>query len=342
MEQYQEYILSFIEKILNTESPSGFCHNIMALVEKEAQKMGYKMEFTNKGCGMITIQGKNEEVLGIAAHVDTLGAMVRSIKENGTIRLSRIGGYMLNSIEGEYCKIFTRDNKVYEGTILTTKPSVHVYSDAAYDQKRSEENMEVRIDELVTSKEDVEKLGIEVGNYIAFDPRVKITKSGYIKSRHLDDKAAIAVIFALMKYIKEYNIIPKNTIKIFLSTYEEVGHGSSYIPENITEMIAIDLGAMGDDLSCTEMDVSICVKDASGPYDYNMVNKLVSLAKENNIRYSLDVYPRYSSDVSAALRGGNNIRGALIGPGVHASHSMERTHIQGILNTVKLLVEYIK
>ncbi|GKX30560.1 aminopeptidase [Vallitalea longa] len=341
MDQYREYILDFLKKILETESPSGFCYNIMSIIEKEAEKMGCSMEFTNKGCGVIEIEGKSEEVLGLSAHVDTLGAMVRSIKSNGTIRLTSIGGYLMNSIEGEYCKIFTRDGKEYEGTILTTKPSVHVFSDAS-EHKRIEENMEVRIDENVSSKEDVEKLGIEVGNFIAFDPRVRITKSGYIKSRHLDDKAGIATIFGLMKYIKDNDIMPRNTLKIFISTYEEVGHGSSYIPQDITEMIAIDMGAMGDDLCCTEHDVSICVKDSSGPYDYNIINKLASIAKEKELGYALDVYPHYGSDVSASLRAGNNIRGALIGPGVHASHGMERTHIEGVLNTLKLLSEYVK
>lgn len=341
MEKYKDYILDFLKKILETESPSGFCQNIMKLIKEEANDMGYDMEFTNKGCGVLKIEGKNKEVLGLSAHVDTLGAMVRSIKSNGTIRFTSIGGYLMNSIEGEYCKIFTRGGKEYDGTILTTKPSVHVFSDAS-EHKRIEENMEVRIDESVLSKEDVEELGIEVGNFIAFDPRVQITKSGYIKSRHLDDKAGIATIFALMKYIKDNNIIPDNTIKIFISTYEEVGHGSSYIPQDITEMIAIDMGAMGDDLCCTEHDVSICVKDSSGPYDYNMVNELVRIAKDKEIGYALDVYPNYGSDASAALRAGNNIRGALIGPGVHASHGMERTHIEGILNTLKLLSEYVK
>ena len=341
MEQYQDYILNFLKKILEIESPSGFCYNIMNTIEQEANNLGYTMEYTNKGCGVIEIKGLDEEVLGISAHVDTLGAMVRSIKSNGTIRFTSIGGYLMNSIEGEYCKIFTRNKKVYEGTILTTKPSVHVFSDAS-EHKRIEKNMEVRIDENVLSKEDAEELGIEVGNYIAFDPRVKITKSGYIKSRHLDDKAGISIIFGLMKYIKDNKIIPKKTIKIFISTYEEVGHGSSYIPQDITEMIAIDMGAIGDDLSCTEHDASICVKDSSGPYDYNIVDRLVSIAKENKIAYALDVYPNYGSDVSASLSAGNNIRGALIGPGVHASHGMERTHIDGIINTSKLILEYIK
>lgn len=341
MKHYKGYLLEIVEKLLRKESPSGFCHHIMALIKEEAAALGYSMTFTSKGCGIITIEGKTKEVLGLSAHVDTLGAMVRAIKSDGTIRFTSIGGYMMQTVEGEYCKIFTRDDQVYEGTILTTMPSVHVYNEAS-EQKRSEENMEVRIDERVTSKEDVLKLGIEVGNFIAFDPRVRITESGYVKSRHLDDKAGVAVLFGLLKYIKEYKLVPEKTIKVFISTYEEVGHGSSYMPEDITELIAVDMGTIGDDLTCTEMDVSICVKDSSGPYDYHMVNRLASLAKEHELNYSLDVYPRYNSDVSASLRGGNNIKGALIGPGVHASHSMERTHINGMMDTLKLLIEYIK
>lgn len=335
------YTLEFLEKILNIPSPSGYCHHIMEHIKNEALELGNAFEVTNKGCGVITIEGENKEVIGLSAHVDTLGGMVRSIKGDGSIRFTSIGGYLMNSVEGEYCKIFTRDEKTYEGTILSTKPSVHVNDDIK-EHKRIEANMEIRMDETVSSKEDTEKLGIEVGNFIAFDPRVKINENGYIKSRHLDDKAGVAVLFGLMKYLKEHNIKPKKTIKVFISTYEEVGHGSSYIPEDITELVAIDMGAIGEDLTCTEQDVSICVKDSSGPYDYFMVNEFAKLAKENNLGYALDVYPHYASDISAALNGGNNIRGALIGPGVHASHGMERTHIDGIENTLKLLILYVK
>ncbi|WIF95770.1 M42 family metallopeptidase [Caminicella sporogenes] len=337
----KKYIIKILKELLTTPSPSGFCHEIMEKIKNEVNDLGYEFYMTNKGCGVITIPGKNDNyIIGLSAHVDTLGAMVRSIKDSGMIRFTPIGGYMMNTVECEYCKIHTRSGKIYDGTILTTKPSVHVYSDAK-DQKREELNMEIRIDEIVNSKEDVEKLGISVGDFISFDSRTVIKENGFIKSRHLDDKAGVAVLFGFMEMLKRNKITPNNTIKIFISTYEEIGHGSSYIPKEIDELIAIDMGAIGDDLNCTEFDVSICAKDSSGPYDYNMVSRLINLAKKHNLQFSVDIYPNYGSDVSAALKAGNNIRGALIGPGVHASHSIERTHIDALINTTKLISAYI-
>ncbi|MDP5274325.1 M42 family metallopeptidase [Chengkuizengella axinellae] len=336
----QKYVEETLMKLLSTPSPSGFCHDIMREVEKEVLKLGFSFEKTNKGNGLITIQGASEQAIGLSAHVDTLGAMVRSITGKGTLKLTLVGGYMLNAIEGEYCKIHTRDGRIYEGTILTIHPSVHVYKDAR-DMKRDEQNMEVRIDEIVHSKSDVEELGISVGDFISFDARPKLFENGFVKSRHLDDKASVAALFGLMELISRENLKPSKTIKIFITTYEEVGHGAAYIPENIDEFIAIDMGAIGDDLSCSELDVSICAKDSSGPYDYDMTSRLIELAKEEEIDFVVDIYPQYGSDASAALRGGNDIRAALIGPGVHASHTMERTHMKAVINTGALIASYI-
>jgi putative aminopeptidase FrvX len=337
----KDYSLGILTMLLNTPSPTGYTHHIMSKVETEFRKLGFEMAYTNKGCGVVTIPGlESDRVIGISAHVDTLGAMVRSIKSNGYLRITSLGGFMMGAIENEYCQIHTRDGRVYEGTILTIHPSTHVYEDAR-ELKRDEVNMEIRIDELVNSKEETEALGIGVGDYVSFDPRVRVQDNGYIKSRHLDDKASVAAIFGLLELVVSQNLKPKHTIKLFISTYEEVGHGSSYIPEDITELIAVDMGALGDDLSGSEHDVSICAKDTSGPYDYHMTSKMIELAKQLNIGYAVDIYPKYGSDASAALRGGRDIRACLMGPGVHASHSMERTHINAIINTAALLAAYI-
>ncbi|MFA9398304.1 MAG: M42 family metallopeptidase [Clostridiaceae bacterium] len=337
----KEYTIKVLEDLLNTPSPSGFCGNIMNKIENYVEDLGFDIKFTNKGAAVITIEGKDDSsFLGLSAHVDTLGAMVRSIKSDGKIRFASIGSYMMSTVEGEYCTIHTRDGRKYSGTVLTNKPSVHVYKDART-QERNEENMEIRLDEVILNKEDTMKLGIEVGDFISFDPRTIILNNGFIKSRHLDDKAGVSVLFGFMEYIKRNNIKLKKGVKILISSYEEVGHGASYIPNDIDEFIAVDMGAMGEDLNCTEQQVSICAKDSSGPYDYNIISKLIERAKENNIDYAMDIYPFYGSDVSAALRGGNNIKGALIGPGVHASHGMERTHINGIINATMLILNYI-
>lgn len=313
----------------------------MTLVAEEAATLNIPLSWNEKGGVILNVPGLDpSRTIGISAHVDTLGAMVRSIKANGTLRLTSVGGFAMHSIENEYCTIHTRSGKTYTGTILTSHPSVHVYPDAR-DFKRSEENMEVRIDELVSSKEDVLKLGISVGDFISFDARAVITPSGYIKSRHLDDKASVAALLGLLESIKREGWKPLHNLSFLISNYEEVGHGTAWIPGEINEMIAVDMGAMGDDLSCKETDVSICAKDSSGPYDYVMTGRLIELAEALAIPYAVDIYPMYGSDASAALRGGNNIRAALIGPGVHASHSMERTHKQAVVNTAKLLAAYV-
>lgn len=337
----REYMIRQLEALLQIPSPSGFCMDIMEYVKEEVSKLGFACEITPKGNAVITVAGREfGRVIGLTAHVDTLGAMVRSIKPSGMIRFTPIGGYAMHTVEGEYCLIHTRDGRKYEGTVLSTKASVHVYSDAR-DWKREEANMEIRIDEDMNTKTDVEKLGIAVGDFISWDPRTRILPSGWIKSRHLDDKASVAALFGVLEWLKRSGETPAYTLKLILSTYEEVGHGSSHIPADITEMIAIDMGAIGDDLSATEKDVSICAKDSSGPYDYNMTSRLIELAKRERLPYAVDIYPHYGSDASAALRGGGNIRAALIGPGVHASHGMERTHADAVVNTAGLLLAYV-
>lgn len=336
---YMGYILEILEKIVNTPSPSGCTGEVMELVCAEAESFGFQTEFNRKGGLIVTVPGQKENVLGVSAHVDTLGAMVRSVRADGTLALTQVGGMMMEAIEGSYCKILTRDGRVFTGTIQSKEPSVHVW-DNCRELKRTEENMEVRLDEIVRTKEDVEKLGIGAGDFISFDPKFVVTKSGFVKSRHMDDKASVAVLLGLLKYMHDTGRKPAQTMKMLISNYEEVGHGCSYIPQDVEELIAVDMGCVGDDLNGDEYRVSICAKDSRGPYDFNMTNRLIALAKEYGIGYVVDVFPHYGSDVSAALAGGSNIRGALIGQGVSASHGQERTHVKGLMETFKLMAAY--
>lgn len=337
----KEYVLNFAKQLLNIDSPTGYTKNAIDFVRKEAETLGYETKKNHKGNLLIYVKGKSsEKTIGICAHCDTLGLMVRSIKQDGKLALTNIGGPIIPTLDGEYCRIITRDQKVYTGTILSTSPAVHVYPDAA-SKTREISEMEVRIDEVVNSKEDTEKLGICNGDYIAIDPKVQITDSGFIKSRFLDDKISVSILIGVLQHLKEENITPAYDLVFMMSSYEEVGHGMAHIPSQISEVLAVDMGCIGLDLACSEQDVSICAKDSSGPYDYEMTSRLVELAKADNLRYAVDIYPMYGSDVSAALRGGNDIRGALIGPGVHASHGMERTHYDGVENTMKLILAYI-
>jgi putative aminopeptidase FrvX len=340
MENTKQFIFDFAKSILAIPSPSGYSEQIIPFIQKEALLLGYPVELTKKGNAIITVLGKAKNVLGLSGHVDTLGAMVKSVSSDGTIRFTTVGGPIWPTLDGEYCTIRTRHGKLFTGTFLSTSPSSHVYKDAS-SKDRTPDTMMIRVDELVHSKIETNNLGIMPGDFIFFDPKTTVTASGFIKSRFLDDKISVAILFGLLKQIKQDSIVPEKTLKIIISTYEEVGHGASYIPE-MDEMIAVDMGCVGDDLTCTEEMVSICCKDSSGPYDFNIVSDLVSLSKKNSLDYATDIYPFYGSDVSAALRGGNDFRGGLIGPGVHASHGMERTHEKAIMNTLKLLLAYIQ
>lgn len=335
------YVTEILEKIVNIPSPSGYTKEVLKAVEEEAKSFGYSSTYNRKGGLIIEVPGQTKEVLGLSAHVDTLGAMIRSITPEGRLNIVLVGGFMMESIEGMYCKVHTRTGKTYTGTILTKEPSVHTY-DNAKTLERKPKNMEVRLDELVYNPKDITDLEISTGDYISFDPMFVHTKSGYIKSRHLDDKASVAVLLGVLRDISLSGALPKRTLKLVISNYEEVGFGASCIPEDIEEFIAVDMGALGDDLTGSEHKVSICAQDSSGPYDYEMTSRLISLAKEFNIGHAVDVFPHYGSDVGAAIRGGNDIRGALIGQGVHASHGTERTHVDGMEQTLKLIKAYIE
>lgn len=335
----KDFLFNFAKKILSIDSPSGFTKNIINFLEEECKMRNLNYEKNKKGNLIISIKGTNDYTIGLSAHVDTLGAMVRSIKSDGTLSFTPIGGPILPTYDGEYCKVYTREGKIYTGTFLSDAPAVHVF-DNARSLTRDEKNMHVRLDEITRSKQDTLQLGINSGDFIAVDPKTVITENGFIKSRFLDDKISVAILFTLIDHLQKNNITPTNNLKLIISTYEEVGHGASSIPD-VDELIAVDMGCIGMDLNCTEYDVSICAKDGSGPYDFDITNELIDLSKDLKLNYVVDIYPFYSSDVSAALRGGNNIKGGLIGPGVSASHGMERTHYQAVEATLKLLVAYI-
>ncbi len=337
----KEYVLTIAEEILKIDSPSGYCKEVIEFVKQECEELGYSFEVTKKGNGVVSIKGEApKKTIGLSAHVDTLGLMVRSISADGTLKTTNIGGVNYATFDSEYCKIKTRFGNAYTGTILSDEPSVHVYKNADTEPRKAE-TMNVRIDEVVNCREDVEKLGISAGDYIFIDTKTTITESGYIKSRFLDDKISVAMILGLLKKWKTDGVKPQNNIEIFISTYEEVGHGLSHLPTELDELIAIDMGCIGDDLNCTEHNVSICAKDSSSPYNYELTTNLIQLAKDKNINYVVDIYPMYGSDVSASLRAGHDFKGALIGTGVHASHGLERTHYNGIENTMKLLHYYL-
>lgn len=338
----KEETLEFLAELLSINSPSGYTMNAIDFVKKTVDELGFSTEVTPKGNLVVSVEGEDSSVTrGLSGHVDTLGVMVRSINSDGTLALTKVGGPLTPTLDGEYCEVITRDGKTYTGTILSKSPSIHVFKDSS-SKDRDIDNLIVKIDERVTNKKEVQALGIQNGDFVAYDPKVQITESGFVKSRFLDDKASVALLVSLIKAIKSGDAKPKTNLKFIISTYEEVGHGAAWIPEDITEFLAVDMGCIGLDLDCTEFDVSICAKDSSGPYDYELTTKLINHAKELGLNYAVDIYPMYGSDASAAQSAGANIRSGLIGPGVANSHGMERTHVDALENTFKLLVAYIE
>ncbi len=335
-------LIETLRKLIETPSPSGNTEAVILKVTEMLLPLGVTMKRNRKGGLIVTIEGKNQNKHRmLTAHVDTLGAMVKEIKKDGRLLLTMIGGFRWNAVEGEYCQIETSGGKTYSGTIILHQSSVHVYKDAG-EVKRDEKNMEIRLDEQVKNDNEVRELGIEVGDFVSFDPRFTFLPSGYIKSRHLDDKASVAILLELIQIITKDKIELPYTTHFLISNNEEIGYGgnSNISPETI-EYLAVDMGAIGDGQTTTEFCVSICAKDSSGPYNFHLRKKLVQLAKDHDLNYAVDIYPFYGSDASAAIRSGNDIVHGLVGPGIDASHAHERTHIDSLQNTATLLYYYL-
>ncbi len=340
---YAQYAWEQTETLLAIDSPSGYTAKAAAWVKEAFEKLGFSAVLTAKGGVLADLGGKNSrDGLLLEAHTDTLGAMVAQIKGNGRLRLTSLGGMNANNGEAENVWVYTRTGKVIDGTLQLCNASVHVNGDYS-SAKRSFDTMEVVLDEDVSSADDARKLGIEVGDIVCFDPRTRRTKSGYLKSRFLDDKLSVGILLGFAKYLHDNDITPERHVYVHVTVYEEVGHGgSASVPQGITEAISVDMGCVGDGLNCTEKQVSICAKDSGGPYSYEVVGKLISAAKAMEADYAVDVYPYYGSDVEATLRSGADIRHGLIGAGVYASHGYERSHMDGVYNTLKVLCGYLE
>lgn len=335
------YVKSLINKIFLTDSPTGYSKNIDNVLIEELKNIGYMPTITNKGNIKLFIEGKDHsKKVATSAHVDTLGLMVRSINQDGTLMVTNVGGPQIPTLDGEYCKIITRDGKIYQGTILCKSQSSHVYPDAK-SLPRDLENMIVRIDEITKSKEETKKLGIDNGDYVCYDPKTVLTESGFLKSRFIDDKGSVIGILGVLKEMHDKNVIPTYDTYVYFVNQEEVGHGAATVDKDIDEFVTVDMGCVGLDLAGNEFAVSICAKDSGGPYSYDLTTRLINIAKEKNLNYTVDIFPYYGSDIGAAWRSGVDCKGALIGQGVSASHGMERTHLDGIKNTMELLYSYL-
>lgn len=340
--EYAKFATDKAIEALGIDSPTGYTKEAVAWTKKQFEALGFKSKPTVKGGIIVDLGGKDaKNALYIQVHIDTLGAMVSEIKENGRLKVSRLGGLQASNCETEHVRVRTRSGKVVDGTFQIENASAHVNGKLG-ETVRTFDNMEVVLDEDVTSKEDTKKLGIDVGDFVCFEPRACVTKSGYIKSRFLDDKLSVGIMLGFAKYLKDTKATLKRRVYVHISVYEEVGHGgAASVPEGVTDSLSIDMGCVGEGLNCTERQVSICVKDSRTPYNYDMVGELIAGAKKEKADYALDVYPFYGSDVDVTLEAGHDIRHGLCGAGVYASHGYERSHVDGVHNTLKLLKGYL-
>ncbi|MCD6337326.1 MAG: M42 family metallopeptidase [Candidatus Marinimicrobia bacterium] len=329
--------LDVIKKLVDIPSPSGYTDSIIDFIEKELASLPYFCTKTYKGSLIVsTVRDPNVMVIG---HIDTLGGMVSEITDHGTLRISQLGGYPPNSFEGEYVTVITMKGKHIRGTFLVDNPAAHVNKNIK-STERSMANMHIRLDALVQSKDDVKELGISVGDFVVYDPRLEITDTGFLKSRFIDDKACSGIMLDIL--LNDLDALKNKKVGFYFSNYEEVGNGCpAGLPDSVKDLLVADMGVVGDGVTGDEVKVSICAKDAAGPYDLQLRRTLETLASENNIAYTVDVFPYYSSDGTALLRSGKDIRVGLIGPGVSASHGVERTHSRGIDATRALIISYI-
>ena len=336
------YITRVLVDLCAIPSPTGMTGDAVRYVAQELEAIGLLGRFTRKGALVATLPGGEAPVRGLAAHVDTLGAMVKEIKPTGRLKMTQVGGYPWSAIEGETCVVHCSTGRRVTGTIVNVRASHHVYGTAQDTERRNDNSLEVRLDERVSGPDDARACGVAVGDFISLDPRLVVTDSGFVKSRHLDDKACVAVLLGVARAAREASLPLAATTHLFISNYEETGHGAcAGLPPETEELVAIDMAAVGEGQTSDEYSVTVCVKDSSGPYDHALTSALRRAGDRAGIPYKVDVYPEYSSDASAALKAGAEVRAALVGPGIDASHAHERTHVDALRATAELLLEYL-
>ena len=340
--EYAKYATEKAKELLSIDSPTGFTDRAADWVQNAFTDLGFEARRTVKGGVLVDFGGeKGQDGLILMAHTDTLGGMVAEVKANGRLRIVPLGGLSPQNIETENVRVYTRDGRVIEGTCQLINASTHVNGKFG-SEPRSFDTLEIVLDEPVTTAEEARGYGIETGDPVCFEPRTRVTASGYIKSRFLDDKLSVGILLGLGKYLKDTGEKLSRPVYAHITVYEEVGHGASAsIPEGVTEALSVDMGCVGEGLRCTERQVSICAKDSGCPYSYDMVGRLIAAAKKEWADYAVDIYPHYGSDVEASLKGGFDIRHGLIGPGVYASHGYERSHLDGVCSTLKLLKGFL-
>ena len=334
--------LSELEKEMAIDSVTGQYHELQDYLVEQITKLGFEAVTLHKGGIIVTAGGKGNPLL-VTAHGDTIGMMVRHINDDGTIKVCNVGGLYAYHTERENVRVHTKHGKIFTGCVQRKNASVHVTPDDLNKEVASfDKNCVVVLDDDVDSASDVRKLGIDVGDYIAIDPRFTIA-NGYLKSHFIDDKALVALLMELLHDIKTEKIKLSRKLYVYFSFYEETDHGGTVIPGDVKDFLALDIACIGPEQTSDERKVSIFCKDALFPYHIDMVSGLEESAKQSGAEYVFDIFtPHYATDADSAIKAGFDIRHAAIGPGVRASHGYERTHIDALKNTYALLADYVE
>lgn len=337
-----EYLTKTLVDLLNTPSPTGDTEYAIGFVQQELDYMGIKGEVTTKGALIANLEGlKSDRPRAMTAHVDTLGAMVVGIKPNGRLKLAALNGVCWPTVESESVHIATRSGRQIRGSIVLKNGALHVNKDAGT-APRNSDTLEVRLDERTSNAEETRLLGVDIGDFVYFDPRVEKSDAGFIRSRFLDDKACVACLLAALRALRDHGITPAQRTTMLISNYEEVGHGGrDGLPDDLAELVVLDMACIGEGLNGDEFHCSLCVKDGGGPYSKRLNDRLRIIAERRGIDLRLDHYPFYSSDGTVYWRSGGSAEVALIGPGVDTSHGYERTHAEALVDTASLVAEYL-
>lgn len=335
------YLLGTLQRLIATPSPVGYYAEMKPLIEELSARLGYAVTYDHRDTAYVKVKGADSsKTVCISAHADTLGFMVRGVNANGTLRIRALGGINYANVEGEYVTVHTRDQRTYTGTLVCAHHSAHAYDDAKT-MERNENTVFVLLDEPVRTPGEVRRLGVRNGDYVSIDPRLTVTENRYVKSRFLDNKLAMSCCFAALKYLADNRAKPRYDTVFAFSFYEEIGLGGVCVPQEVSEYVAVDIAILGPDSDGSEQKVTICAKDASMPYDYDLTNRLIAAAERCGADYAVDLFYRYGSDASQAVRAGNDLRAAAIGMGVYSSHGVERAHLDGVDHTARLMLSYL-
>lgn len=336
-------MLSMLLELLEIPSPSGYTDSIVHRVGEELTRLKIDFELTRRGAIRANLAGEqNSPDRAVVAHLDTLGAMVSALKPNGRLAVYPVGTWSARFAEGARVSVLT-DGGPRRGTILPLLSSGHVFGDEIDKQPVAWENVEVRVDERVACDRELSEAGYSVGDYVAIDAQPEITENGFVVSRHLDDKAGVAVLLAAVKALSTSKVVLPVDCHVLFTISEEVGSGASaLLHQDVAEMVIVDNATPAPGKNSNEYDVHIAMMDGSGPFDYHLSHKLIDLASDNAIPVRREVFRYYRSDAATAVEAGNDIRTGLAAFGVDASHGWERTHVAGLLNLARLIALYIR